>query len=41
MIFTDWQPNQGKAKSSYKGIEEFFPKDPNVPKLSNNTNSKL
>ena len=41
MIFTDWQPNQGKTKSSYKGIEEFFPKDPNVPKLSNNTNSKL
>ena len=40
-IFTDWQTNQGKTKGSYKGIEEFSPKDPEVPKLSNNTNSKL
>ena len=40
-IFTDWQTNQGRAKGSYKGIEEFSPKDPEVPKLSNNTNSKL
>ena len=39
-IFIYWQPNQGKAKGSYKGIEEFPPKDPEVPKLSNNTNSK-
>ena len=40
-IFTDWQTNQGKAKGSYKGIEEFSPKDPEVLKLSNNTDSKL
>ena len=40
-IFTDQQPNQDKAKGSYKGIEEFPPKDSEVPKLSNNTNSKL
>ena len=40
-IFTDWQTNQGRAKGSYKGIEEFSTKDPEVPKLSNNTNSKL
>ena len=40
-IFTDWQTNQGKAKGSYEGIEEFSPKDPEVPRLSNNTNSKL
>ena len=30
-----------KEKGSYKGIEEYPPKDPEVPKLSNNTNSKL
>ena len=40
-IFTDRQTNQGRAKGSYKGIEEFSPKDLEVPKLSNNTNSKL
>ena len=40
-IFTDWQTNQGRAKGSYKGIKEFSPKDLEVPKLSNNTNSKL
>ena len=40
-IFTDWQPNQDKAKGSDIGIDEFSPKDPGVPKLSNNTNSKL
>ena len=39
--FTDWQPNQGKIKVIYKGIEEFPSKDPGVPQLSNNTNSKL
>ena len=38
-IFTDSQSNQGKAKRSYKGIEEFPLKDPEVPKLCNNTNS--
>ena len=35
---------QIKAKQkvvSYKGIEEFSPKNPEVPKLSHNTNSKL
>ena len=31
----------GFLKGSYKGIEEFSAKDPEVPKLSNNTNSKL
>ena len=41
MIFTDWQTNQGREKDSYKDTEEFSPKDPEVPKLSNNTNSKL
>ena len=40
-IFTDWQANQGRAKGSYKGIKWFSPKDPEVPKLSNITNSKL
>ena len=34
-IFTDCQPNQDKAKGSYKGFEEFHRKDPEVPKLSN------
>ena len=40
-IFTDWKTNQGRGKSSYKGIEAFSPKDPEAAMLSNNTNSKL
>ena len=39
-IFTNWQSNQGKVKSNYEGVEEVSPKDPEVPKLSNNTYSK-
>ena len=40
-IFTDWQSNQGKAKSNYEGIEEFFLKDLKLPKLRNNIDSKM
>ena len=40
-IFTDWQPNQDKSEGSHQGIKEFSPKDPEVPKLSNDSNSKL
>ena len=40
-FFTDWQQNQGKTKGNYKRIEGFPPEDPQVPKISNNTNSKL
>ena len=36
-----WLNCQVKPKGSIKGIEEFPPKDPEVPKLGNNTNSKL
>ena len=39
--FTDWQSNQGKAKSNYEGIEEFSLKDPKVPKLRNNIDPKM
>ena len=40
-IDKQFRAKQSSYKGSYKGIEEFSPKDPEVLKLSNNTDSKL